>query len=139
DAKLLRQVAQDALHLGTVVLGMDLASTDFDAARRGAQDASEDAHQRRLARAVWPQQPEHAALDLQVNALERAYASAVDFRQLPYRHIHRVLSSDSFRCLPVSAILSATTLASADTPTRRRARRCRGRPAARCSRSLARA
>ncbi len=61
----------------------DVVAVRKDDPRRGIDDAADDADQRRLARAVWPEQGEDLALaDLQVHAFQCVKSRGIDFREL---------------------------------------------------------
>jgi hypothetical protein len=65
------------------IIGVDVMAVDGDAAFAQIGDAADDADQRGLAGAVRPQQREDfAALDLEVDAVERPETGAIGFRQI---------------------------------------------------------
>ncbi len=75
DAEVLGQVAQHLAH--RVGLARDVGAVPRHASARRRRERREDAHERRLARAVGTEQPEHAGAEIERELRERPAAAGI--------------------------------------------------------------
>jgi len=76
EAELLRQVAEPRAH--PLRIGDDVVPVEQHRARGGFEQAGEDAHERGLARAIGPEQSEHAERDVQIHTLKGRDRAGID-------------------------------------------------------------
>ena len=86
DAEFLRQVAQGLAHLFLALQHVDLA--EHGAAAVGFLQRGQDAHQRRLAGAVGPEQAEHARRDRQADVVQRLHAVGIGLADVAESELH---------------------------------------------------
>ena len=80
DAEVLRQIAEPAPQLARI--GEDVEAVEDDRPRVRLLQRGDGAHQRRLAGAVRPEQPEQPLADLEAHVIERADAVGIGFRKM---------------------------------------------------------
>ena len=83
DAEILRQIAQAPAQ--RIRLGDDVDAVEADRPAGRRLQCCDRAHQGRLAGAVRPEQPEHAAADLEADPIERADAIGICVDQIDDR------------------------------------------------------
>jgi hypothetical protein len=88
DAQILGQIAQHAFDFSPAFFALSVVCANMDCAAAGPQNAREDTHQRRFARAVGSYQTKHAVGNVQVYIVEGMDSAAIDFVEAVNRYVH---------------------------------------------------